>query len=123
MPPPAGPYSQVAAIGSLVATTGQVGVDPTTGVILTDDFTLQVRQAFANLKVALRAAACSIDDVLRVGVYLTSPANFQQMNSVYGEFFSAPFPARTTLYVGLPVGMLIEVDALAVRPEPLSALG
>ena len=74
----------------------------------------QTRQALENVRAALAAAGASMGDVLRVGVYLTRAEDFAAMNAVYREFFDAPYPARSTVYVGLNPGLLVEIDALAV---------
>jgi 2-iminobutanoate/2-iminopropanoate deaminase len=115
LPTAAGPYSQVAGIGKLIAVSGQVGVDPATGQIV-DGVTAQTRQALANLHAALAAAGAGPQDVLRVGVFLTDVRHFADVNEVYAEAFDAPYPARVTVYVGLPLGLLVEIDALAVLP-------
>lgn len=115
-PAPAGPYSPAVAIGRLVHTAGQVGVDAGTRAPLAG-VEAQTRAALEHVRDALQAAGASLDDVLRVGVFLTRREDFAAMNAVYREFFSAPFPARTTVYVGLPEGLLVEIDALAVLPD------
>ena len=115
-PRPAGPYSQSLRIGAIVHTAGQVGVDPETRQPR-DGVEAQTRQALENVRAALAASGASMDDVLRVGVFLTRAEDFQAMNRVYQEFFSAPYPARSTVYVGLNPGLLVEIDALAVLSE------
>jgi enamine deaminase RidA (YjgF/YER057c/UK114 family) len=67
-----------------------------------------------NIQTILRAGGADFDDVMMMRVYLTDASHFAAMNEVYSEFVTAPFPARTTVYVGLPPGMLVEIDALAV---------
>lgn len=115
-PAPAGPYSHAVRIGSFVHTAGQVGVDPVTRAAR-DGIEAQTRQALENVRAALHAAGADMRDVLRVGVYLTDPQDFQAMNAVYREFFSEPYPARSTVYVGLNPGLLVEIDALAVLQD------
>lgn len=112
-PATAGPYSHAVRIGPFVHTAGQVGVDPATRQAR-EGVEAQTRQALDNLRAALAAAGASMDDVLRVGVYLTRAEDFAAMNAVYREFFDAPYPARSTVYVGLNPGLLVEIDALAV---------
>jgi 2-iminobutanoate/2-iminopropanoate deaminase len=74
----------------------------------------QVRQSFANLGAVLAAAGKSLDDVLRVGVYLTDMADYASMNEAYAEQFRQPYPARTAIAVaGLPLGARVEIDAVA----------
>ncbi len=112
-PSPAGPYSQSVRIGNFVAAAGQIGTDPSTGEVF-DSIVDQVRQALRNVEAVLGASGASLDDVIRVGVFLTDVDDFAAMNDVYREVFSEPFPARTTVYVTLPPGARVEIDALAV---------
>jgi len=116
-PSPAGPYSQSARVGHIVAAAGQGGFDPGTGELVADDVAAQTRRALANVQAALDANGASMDDVIRVGVFLTDVEDFSAMNEVYQQAFSEPFPARTTVYVGLPGDMKVEIDALAVVAE------
>jgi enamine deaminase RidA (YjgF/YER057c/UK114 family) len=75
----------------------------------------------ANLAVILDAAGASFGDVIRTGIYLTDPAHYAPVNEVYREFMSEPYPARTTVYVGLPAKVLVEIDMLAVLPAGAAA--
>ena len=111
-PPPAGPYSQSVRIGNVIACAGQAGLAPTgeLAIGLAD----QTRQALQNIAATLAACGADIDDVIHVRVYLTDPMQSAPMNESYEQFFSEPYPARTTVYVGLPEGLLVEIDALAV---------
>ena len=111
-PPPAGPYSPAVRIGSVVAGSGQVGITPAGEVL--EGVAAQTRQAFTNLLAHLASAGASADDVISVRVFLTEVEHFEAMNEVYRDFFTEPYPARSTIYVGLPPGLLVEVDALAV---------
>ncbi|MCW2780364.1 MAG: endoribonuclease [Marmoricola sp.] len=113
-PVPAGPYSHAIVAGGLVTVAGQVGVDPATGQLVSGDVGAQTRQAIKNLEVVLLASGSSLADVMRIGVFLTRVEDFAAMNEVYAQAVPAPYPARTTVYVGLPAGYLVEVDALAV---------
>ena len=111
-PPQAGPYSQSVRIGAIVACSGQGGIAPDGR--LRDGVEAQTRQALDNISATLAAVGSSLDEVVHVRVYLTDPVQFKDMNSVYETFFAAPYPARTTVYVGLPAGLLVEIDAMAV---------
>lgn len=113
LPHPAGPYSHVAAAGGLYFASGQAGADAEGR--LADGIAEQARQCFANLLSALEAAGLAETDVVKVNVYLTDVADFAAMNEAYAAAFSEPYPARTTVYVGLPPGMLIEADVVAVE--------
>ena len=111
-PAPAGPFSHSVRIGSLVAAAGQVGVTLDDRVL--DGVGPQTRQALANVAAALAASGAGMDDVISVRVFLTDQGHFDEMNEAYREAFREPYPARTTVYVGLPPGFLVEIDALAV---------
>ncbi len=118
-PPPAGPYSPAVRIGSIVAGSGQVGVTADGAVL--DGVSAQTRQAFTNLLAHLASAGARAADVISVRVFLTEVDHFDAMNEVYREFFAEPFPARSTIYVGLPSGLLVEIDALAVLSDDVSS--
>ena len=111
-PLPAGPYSQSVRIGDIVAAAGQVGIRPDGTSV--DGVGPQTRQALANVAKVLEASGASMDDVITMRVFLTNTSQFDEMNAVYADAFRAPFPARTTVYVDLPDGFLVEIDALAV---------
>ena len=74
----------------------------------------QTRQALANIAEVLAASGAGLGDVITMRVFLTDTSQFDAMNEVYADAFDAPYPARTTVYVGLPEGLLVEIDALAV---------
>lgn len=119
-PQPIGPYSVAAGAPahSLVFLSGQTPVDPETGRLVDGGIEAQARQAFANLGAVLAAAGLSVDDVVKVNVYLRSMADFAQMNNVYGSVFAAPYPARTTVAVaGLPLDARIEIELVAAVPD------
>ncbi|WP_308467239.1 RidA family protein [Rathayibacter soli] len=116
LPRPAGPYSHSASVGGIVYSAGQGGADAA-GTLSTDAGT-QFTQCFENVLAALAAGGASETDIVKVTVYLTDLDNFTAMNTAYAAAFSDPYPARTTVYVTLPVGMLIEVDATAITQEP-----
>jgi 2-iminobutanoate/2-iminopropanoate deaminase len=109
-PRPVGPYSQAVRAGNVVFLAGQTPFDPATGE-QPDGFEEQARQTLRNLAAVARAAGGSLDDALRVGAYLRDMADFPVFNRVYAEFFSEPFPARTTIQSNLP-GFAIEIDAV-----------
>lgn len=88
---------------------------------MSDDVAEQARQALSNLAVILADAGASFDDVIRTGIYLTDPKHYGPVNEVYRELLPEPFPARTTVYVGLPPGILVEIDMLAVLPSGASS--
>ena len=112
---PAAPYSPVVVSGDLVYTAGQVGFDEA-GKLTAEDITGQTRQVFKNLLGCLRAAGCEPADVIKVNAYLVDLADFQAFNEVYKATFQEPYPARTTVGVSLPGGILVEVEAVARKP-------
>ena len=112
-----GPYSQATRTGNLVFFSGQIPLDPATGELVGGDIAAQTRRAFDNLKAVCEAAGGSCDDIQRLGLYLTDLSQFAAVNAVMAEYFSAPFPARSTIEVsGLPKGVAFEVDAILVLP-------
>lgn len=116
LPTPAGPYAHAVRSGELVLTSGQAGIRPDGSA--PEGVDAQAAQCFANLIEALASAGAAERDIVRVGVFLTSPDDFAAMNQAYRRAFTDPFPARTTVYVGLPPGLLIEADAMAVSTHP-----
>jgi 2-iminobutanoate/2-iminopropanoate deaminase len=115
---PKGPYSQaIAAEGQTVYVSGQGPVDPATGEFVLGSFREQAELVFNNIAALLEAAGTSWAHVVRVGIFLADLDNFPEMNEIYQKFLTAPYPARTTVQVGLPPDMLIEVDCIAVVPE------
>lgn len=112
-----GPYSQATRAGDLVFFSGQVPLDPATGNLVEGDIAAHARQAFDNLKAVCDAAGGSMDDIVRVGLYLTDLSQFAAVNAVMADYFSQPYPARSTIEVsGLPRGAVFEVDAMMVLP-------
>ncbi len=110
-----GPYSQAVRIGNLLFCSGQIPLDPATGQLVTGDIAAQTRQVFANLGAVLAAAGASFDHVARTTVYLADMNEFGAMNDVYGTFFRAPAPARSTIQAaGLPKNARVEIDVIAV---------
>ncbi|SDR00916.1 endoribonuclease L-PSP [Pseudoxanthomonas sp. CF385] len=110
-----GPYSQAVRAGDTVYFSGQIPLDPATGNLVDGDIAVQARRAFDNLKAVAEAAGGSLDQIVRLGLYLTDLSQFAAVNAVMQEYFAAPFPARSTIEVsGLPKGAAFEVDAVMV---------
>jgi reactive intermediate/imine deaminase len=116
-PKPAASYSQAVIKGGLLQVAGQGPADPATGKFVGDTVAEQTRQTLRNVQTILRAGGADFEDVIMLRVYLTKAEDFAEMNEVYSSFVSKPFPARTTVFVGLGPGMLVEIDALAVVGE------
>ena len=100
--------------GNILQIAGQVPFDPATDELVGSTIAEQTRQVLRNIESVLAAGGATMDDVVMLRVYLTDVDNFAAMNEVYAEVVPQPYPARTTVYVGLPAGLLVEIDALAV---------
>jgi reactive intermediate/imine deaminase len=114
-PPPAGPYSHAVIAGDFVYVAGQGPFDAA-GKRVGDSFADQVRRTFENLRTICEGVGASLDDAVRVGVFLRDMSTFAEMNAIYQEFFSEPRPVRTTVPVDL-VGFDIEVDVVLYAPD------
>jgi 2-iminobutanoate/2-iminopropanoate deaminase len=115
-PAAVGPYSQAIKTDGLVFASGQLGLDPETGA-LRDGIEAQTRQAIANLTSVLKAAGANIDSVVKTTIFVTDMADFSTVNEIYGTVFAAEPPARSTVEVrALPLGGLIEIEAIALIP-------
>jgi 2-iminobutanoate/2-iminopropanoate deaminase len=113
-----GPYSQAIGAGRLVFCSGQVGLDPISGDIVGTDVATQADRALRNLQAVLDAAGLGFADVVKTTCFLADMADFAAFNEVYGRYMPDPPPARSTFAVAaLPKGALVEIEAIAVRPE------
>lgn len=113
-PAPLGPYSPAIRAGDLLFLSGQIPIDPATGQLTDGDIAAQTRVVLGNVSRLLGAAGLSLNAVVRTTVYLADMADFAAMNEAYATFFTAPYPARSTLQAaGLPRGARIEIDAIA----------
>ncbi len=111
-----GPYSVAIQTDSLVFCSGQLGLDPQTGDLVAGGVEAQTRQSLTNLQHVLEAAGSGMSQVVKTTVFLQDMADFPKMNAIYGEFFTANCPARSTVAVaGLPKGGLVEIEAIALK--------
>lgn len=111
-----GPYSQGIAAGNTVYVSGQLPIDPATGEFAGPDIASQTRRSLQNIQAILTAQGMEMKDVVKTTVLLADIADFGAMNEVYGEFFSAPYPARAAFQVAaLPKGAKVEIEAVAVK--------
>jgi len=114
-PPAIGAYSQAVRVGDTVYLSGQIPLSPATMEIVGGGFEAQIGQVFANLMAVARAANASLDDAVKLTIYLTDLAHFPQLNAAMARCFKEPFPARATVQVSaLPRGALVEIDAVLV---------
>ncbi len=113
-----GPYSQAVAVsgGRTLYCSGQIALDPASGDLVGgDDVEAQTRQVLDNLGAVLEAGGMGFDHVVKAGIFLADMADFGKVNALYAERFGAAPPARATVAVaGLPKGVKVEVDAIAV---------
>ncbi|PJE94555.1 reactive intermediate/imine deaminase [Streptomyces carminius] len=116
-PAPAAPLSQGIRKGGLLQVSGQLPLDPDTGETVGTTVAEQTAQALRNVTAVLKAGGAGLADVVMLRVYLTDPAHLAGMNEAYAAAVGEPFPARTTVYMRLPPGLLVEIDALAVLDD------
>ncbi len=109
-----GPYSQAIQVGNLVYTSGQIPIDPSTGAFVEGGIKEQTRQSLTNVKAILEEAGLSMSNVVKTTVFMADMGDFADMNSVYAEFFTEPYPARSAVAVKtLPKGSLVEIEVIA----------
>jgi 2-iminobutanoate/2-iminopropanoate deaminase len=110
-----GPYSQGIVTGNLLFTAGQIALDVATGQIVQGDVSAQTERVMTNLTAVLESAGTNWSQVVKTTVYLQDMADFPKVNEVYGRMIGDARPARSTVQVaGLPRGVLVEIDAVAV---------
>jgi 2-iminobutanoate/2-iminopropanoate deaminase len=113
-----GPYSQAVKVGDLVFTSGQIPIDPRTGVFVEGGIAEQTEQVLRNLGEVLRAAGTSLEAVVKTTVYLADMNDFAAMNEVYARYFSNEPPARSTVQAArLPRDARVEIDVIAIRRD------
>ena len=112
-----GTYSQAVRVDATVYLSGQIGLDPDT-MQLVDGIEAQVNRVFQNLRAVSSAAGGSLDDVVKLNIYLTDLAHFAKVNEVMSTYFSQPYPARAAVGVAtLPRGALVEADGVMVLQD------
>ena len=111
-----GPYSQAIVEGDFIFVAGQGCTNPQTGRLELGDVRSETKRTFENLRAILQAAGASLDHVVKCNVYLRDINDFAAMNEVYETFYTAPFPARTTIQAGaLPGGIAVEIECIAKK--------
>ena len=116
-PAPIGPYSQAIEIGNLVFCSGQVPLDPVSGLVVGEgDVEAQTKQVLKNVAAVLSAAGVQFSNVAKTTIFLKNMGDFPKVNAIYGEYFQAPFPARSTVEVArLPKDVLVEIEVIAQK--------
>ena len=108
-----GTYSQAVRAGNTVYLSGQIPLDPDRGELVTGDIAVQIRQVFDNLRAVAEAAGGSLDDAVKLTVYLTDLGNFSAVNEIMAEYFSEPYPARAAVGIAsLPRNAEVEAEAI-----------
>jgi 2-iminobutanoate/2-iminopropanoate deaminase len=109
------PYNQAIRAGGFVFCAGQVGLDPASGKLVDGGVQAEARRAMQNLAAVLEAAGSGLDRVVKTTIFVADLGDFAAVNEVYGSFFTADPPARSTVQVaGLPAGALVEIEAIAL---------
>ena len=109
-----GPYSQAIRIGNLVFTSGQIPIDPATGAFVKGGVKEQTRQSLTNVRAILEQSGLTMANVIKTTVFMADMNDFADMNAVYAEFFSEPYPARSAVAAkSLPKGALVEIEVVA----------
>ena len=109
-----GPYSQAIKVGNLIYTSGQIPIDPATGALVAGGIKEQTRQSLLNVQAILKEAGLSMSSVVKTTVFMADMNDFADMNAVYAEFFTEPYPARSAVAVkALPKGALLEIEVVA----------
>ncbi len=112
-----GPYSQARRLGQTVYLSGQIPIKPKTGEVILWDFSSATRQVFDNLKAVAEASGGSLQDIVKLNIYVTDLGHFQTLNAIMMEYFSPPYPARAAVEVAaLPKGVEVEMDGILVLP-------
>lgn len=115
-PAAVGPYSQAIDCGDLVFLSGQIPLVPETGLVAEGGVEAQARQMFANIKAVLAEAGLDFTNVVKTTVFMTDLGQFSVLNSIYAEYFKAPYPARSCVEVSaLPKGVSVECELIAKR--------
>ncbi len=114
-PKPVGPYSQAVTAGDFVFCSGQIAINPQTGELVIHDVESETKQVMENLKAVLASAGSSLDRVVKTTIFLKNIDDFVKVNKIYGSYFSAIPPARSTVQAAnLPKDVRVEIDCIAV---------
>lgn len=113
-----GPYSQAIQAGNLLFISGQIPVNPEDGTIISHNIEKQTHQVLKNIEAILTEAGYSLSDVVKTTVFLKDMSDFETVNTIYGQYFKHPFPARCAVEVGrLPKDVKVEIEAIAYKSE------
>lgn len=114
-PAPIGPYSQAVKAGNFLFVSGQIAINPESGELNLTNIEEETHQVMRNLKAILLEAELSFDHIVKTTIFLSDMGTFAQVNEVYGQYFTAEFPARETVQVSvLPKNVNVEISAIAI---------
>ncbi len=114
-PMPIGPYNQAVLVNNTLYISGQIPADPESGELVKESIEAEARQVLENLKGILEEAGMQFSNIVKTSIFITDMQNFAVVNKVYAEYFTGDFPARETIAVaGLPLGVNVEISAIAV---------
>lgn len=117
-PSPLGTYSQAIRTNNTVYLSGQIGINPKTGELISEEFKPQIKQVFKNLQAVVLASGQSINDIVKLNVYMTDLTNFNDVNTAMKIYFKPPYPARSAVEVkALPKNAAVEVEAILTVPN------
>ena len=116
-PAPIGPYSQAIEAGGFVFCSGQIPLDPVTGAVVGEgNVEAQITQVMKNISAMLEASNAKFSQIVKTTIFLKNMADFPKVNPIYGSYFQAPFPARSTVEVArLPKDVLVEVEIIVKK--------
>lgn len=114
-PIPVGPYSQAVKTGNMFFLSGQIALDPKTNELVTDNIEKEIRQIFSNMSAVAKANGGTLDHMIKLNIFLTDLNNWQVLNNIMMEYFTEPYPARSTIGVSaLPKNVNVEVEGIMV---------
>lgn len=117
-PSPIGPYSQAVMVGDMLYVSGQIAIDPLTGILFTDDISGETKRVMDNIRAILNEVDMSFNDVVKTTIFIRDMNNFAAVNDVYGSYFKEIFPARETVEVsGLPKNVNVEISCIAAKQD------
>ena len=114
-PAPIGPYNQAVKTESTLYVSGQIAINPKTGVLVMDNIQEETKMVMDNLKAVVEAAGLSMENIVKTSIFISDMNNFSQINEIYGTYFTKDFPARETVEVSvLPKKVNVEISCIAV---------
>ncbi len=115
-PAPIGPYSQAVLSGNTLYTSGQIAINPKSGDLIMNTIEEETHQVMTNVKAVLAKAGMNFDHVIKTSIFISDMDNFGRINEIYGQYFTANFPARETVEVArLPKDVNVEISMIAVK--------